>query len=60
MVNNLIKNYPMPLVTRDMQIKTTTRYLYTLTIAGAFNNMEQLELSHIIGGSIKWNSHFAK
>lgn len=58
----------MLLATKKMQIKSTMRYHYTqIKMAKMKNNKssvaeatEVLELSYIIGGNVKWNSHSEK
>ena len=55
---------------RELPIKTTKRYqpLHTittdiikiLTISSADEDVEQLELSYIVGGNVKWYSYSGK
>lgn len=58
MANEPVKRYSMPLVIREVQIKATTRYHFTLkskrqTIISVDKDVENLETSYIADGLVK-------
>ena len=63
MANKHMVTCSMFLVIRKMEIKPTVRYHHVLTrmtMLNASKDVEQLELSYIVGGNIKWNICFEK
>ena len=66
---HLNKNFSKSLVTREMQIKTTMRYLFISTSMTRIKMMndkyvgedvEKLKPLFIIGRNVKWYSHIRK
>lgn len=62
-----MKRCPAPLVIREMQVKTAVRYHFISrmavikkTITNVGKALENLELSYVTGGNVKWFSTFRK
>lgn len=67
MANKNMKMYLIPLVIREVKIKTTLRYatiwmlkLQNLTTPSVDKDAKQLELSYTPGGNREWYSHFRR
>lgn len=62
------KKYSISLIIREMQITGTVRYyksirtvkIKNMTISCTSEGVEQLKLSHVASGTVKWYSHFGK